>query len=138
MADRPDIEALTAKYAGSGNVTGFLREAASAGASLTGVSALAKPQGQKERAQVRPLSTSGPLEIPAGATTECPSYTPVHTRLGVEVARALGIDPTKVLKASLEFPEHGFTTMTVQLFVTEEQMRAALAAVAATEARQQP
>lgn len=85
--------------------------------------------------RVQPLSTRHPLHIPAGVAKERPSYTPVHTRLGMEVAKALGIDPAKVLKASLEFPEHGTTTMTVQLFVTEEQMRVALAAVAAIEAK---
>lgn len=85
--------------------------------------------------RVQPLSTRHPLYIPAGVAKERTSYTPVHTRLGMEVAKALGIDPAKVLKASLEFPEHGTTTMTVQLFVTEEEMRTALAAIGA---RQQP
>ena len=68
---------------------------------------------------------------------ERPSYTPVQTRLAIEVVNALGINPSKVLKASMGFPERGIATMTVQLLVTEEQMRAALAAVAATEAKAQ-
>jgi len=78
------------------------------------------------------------VDVIQGALKEHPSYTPVHTRLGMEVAKSLGINPSKVIKAALEFPEYGFTTMTVQLFVTESEMRTALAALSAIEARQQP